>query len=142
MKPWIHCKSSVKKWGGTPDNYLPIHDFLDHSKGHLPDMRHRALLHSSFGIYIVERVFGTLIINSDNVEVSTRDVAEQHVLEDMRGFIPTVQDWLRDLPFTEWTGGRPARTRRIEFSATNDNNSSARSANDNAEASHGHNQAD
>lgn len=106
MKPYLHGKVSVKKWGGKEEDYQEIHDFLDSSKAHFPDMRHRALLHSSFGIYITERVFGINIINSDGNTVSVRDVAEQHVIDDM-GTIPTVQDYLKDLPFYDWLGGKP-----------------------------------
>ena len=83
---------------------MPIHDFFDSSKAHYPDMRHRALLHSSFGIYIVEQVFGTNIKNSDGKLVSVRDIGEQHVIDDM-GTIPTVQDYLQHLPMLPWLGG-------------------------------------
>lgn len=50
MKPYLHAKNSVKSFGGKLEDYLPIHDFLDESKAHFPDMRHRAMLHNSFGI--------------------------------------------------------------------------------------------
>ncbi len=114
MKPLIHAENSVKKWGGTVENYIPLHDFLDSSKAHLPDMRHRAILHSSFGIYIAERVFGTFIVNSDGHKISVRDVLEQHVLEDM-GTIPTVQDYLQHLPMLSWLGGAPRKKRLISW---------------------------
>ena len=110
MKPYLHAQVSVKKWGGVPSDYLPIHDFFDHSKAHFPDMRHRALLHSSFGIYIIERVFVTSITNSDGRLVQVRDIGEQHVIDDM-GKIPTVQDYLSGMPFYGWLGG-PRRTKR------------------------------
>jgi hypothetical protein len=110
MKPYLHAQVSVKKWGGVPGDYLPIHDFFDHSKAHFPDMRHRALLHSSFGIYIIERVFGTSITNSEGRLVQVRDIGEQHVIDDM-GRIPTVQDYLLGMPFYNWLGG-PKRTKR------------------------------
>ena len=48
MKPWIHAENSVKKFGGIPEDYLKIHDWFDQTKAHFPDMRHRAILHSSF----------------------------------------------------------------------------------------------
>lgn len=105
MKPWKHARISEKKFGGKAEDYLAIHDFFDSSKAHFPDMRHRALLHSSFGIFIVESVFGTNITNSDGKLVSVRDIGEQHVLDDM-GTIPTVQDYLQHLPMLEWLGGR------------------------------------
>ena len=110
MKPYEHGKISVRKWGGKTTDYQQIHDFLDSSKAHFPDMRHRALLHSSFGIYIAEKVFGINITNSEGREVSVRDIAEQHVIDDM-GRIPTVQDYLSEMPFYDWLGGRKKQKR-------------------------------
>lgn len=101
MKPLFHSKSSVRKWGGTVEDYLPIHDFMDSSKAALPDCRHRAILHSSFGIFVTEKVFGTYIVNSDGKDVSVRDIAEQHVLEDL-GTIPTVEKWFQGLKIEPW----------------------------------------
>ena len=100
MKPFNHAKSSASKWGGVPNDYQELHDFFDQTKAHLPDMRHRAVLHNSFGIYLLEQVFGTTITNSAGHQISVRDVGEQHVLEDL-GTIPTLQDCLRDLPFSK-----------------------------------------
>jgi hypothetical protein len=111
MKPYQHAKKSAAYFGGTPEDYMPIHDFLDSSKAHVPDMRHRAILHSSFGIFIAEKVFGTNIVNSDNRLVSVRDIAEKHVIEDM-GTIPTVQDYLKHLPMLDWLGGPARKSRR------------------------------
>lgn len=115
MKPYIHAQNSVSKFGGKIEDYLPIHDFFDSSKAHLPDMRHRAIFHSSFGIYIVERIFGTSIVNSDGKVVQVRDIGEQHVLEDMGGRIPTVQDYLSGMPFYEWLGGNKRTSRTIKM---------------------------
>ena len=112
MKPYIHAQNSVRAFGGKVEDYLPIHDFLDESKAHFPDMRHRALLHSSWGIYLAERVFGHAIKNGDGRLVQTRDIAEKHVIEDM-GRIPTVQDYLQGMPMYDWLGGpkrKPQRT--------------------------------
>lgn len=75
-------------------------------------MRHRTLLHSSFGIYIAERIFGTYIINSDGKKVQTRDIAEQHVLEDM-GQIPSVSDYLQHLPLLNWLGGKKRKLTKM-----------------------------
>ena len=104
MKPFKHAKGSVARWGGIPQDYLPLHDFIDQTKMAMPDLRHRAVLHNAFGCYLVERVFGHTIKNSDGREVSTRDVAEQHIIEDM-GFLPSLEDWLVDLPQAAWHGG-------------------------------------
>ena len=104
MKGFKHANGSVKRWGGRREDYLPIHDFIDSSKMAMPDMRHRAALHNAFGCFVVERVFGHTIINSDGKEVSTRDIAEAHVIEDM-GFLPSLEDWLDELPLSKWHGG-------------------------------------
>lgn len=104
MKPFIHAKISAKRFGGTPDDYIAIHDFIDSSKACIPDIRHRALLHSAFGCFLVEKVFGHTLQNAEGKEVSTRDVAEYHIQEDL-GFIPTVEDWLKELPIQLWMSG-------------------------------------
>ena len=103
-KPYVHSMNSVKKWGGTPEDYLPIHDMMDSSKAHIADMRHRLVFHSSFGIYIMEEIFGTFIVNSDDKKIQVRDIAEQHVLEDL-GYIPTLQDYIAKLPIETWMTG-------------------------------------
>ena len=114
MKPYLHGKVSAKKFGGKPEDYQEIHDFLDSSKACFPDMRHRAILHSSFGIFICEKVFGINIENSDGKLVSVRDVAEQHVIDDM-GFIPTVENYLKDMPMYSWLGGRRKRKTKLNI---------------------------
>lgn len=104
MKPFKHAKGSVARWGGRPEDYMAIHDFIDQTKVAMPDLRHRAVLHNAFGCYLVERVFGHTLTNSDGREVSTRDVAERHIIEDM-GFLPSLEDWLDELPQSDWHGG-------------------------------------
>lgn len=92
--PYHHSISSSKRWGGTPQDYQAIHDWIDSSKAHYADWRHRAVLHNSFGIYLAEQVFGTTITISTGKQVPVRLIAEQHVREDL-GRIPTVADWMR-----------------------------------------------
>lgn len=104
-KPWIHSVSSSKKWGGTPDDYLKVHNWFDQTKAHYPTNAHRAILHSSFGIFLCEQVFGVNITNSDNKLISVRDIGEQHILEDL-GFIPTVSDYLQHLDYQDWMHGK------------------------------------
>jgi hypothetical protein len=107
--PYHHALSSVKKWGGEVDDYLPIHDWFDGSKAHMADFRHRALRHHTEGIFMAEKIFGTVIINSDGRRVPVRYIGEQHITEDL-GRIPTVADWFRCIkPETEehrWMFGR------------------------------------
>lgn len=104
MKPYLHARNSARKFGGAPEDYLPIHDLIDESKAHHADMRHRALFHNSFGIYLCERLFGTFIVNSDLRKVQTRDIAEAHIIEDL-GRIPSVTDYLSGMPMYQWLGG-------------------------------------
>lgn len=102
--PIFHAESSVRHWGGKPEDYMPIHQWLDETKETFCDIRHRALRHHAQGIFEAERVFGTHIVNSDGKTVPVRYVAEQHVKEDCGGRIPSVQDWLRNIPLERWMG--------------------------------------
>lgn len=112
MKPLVHAQLSVKKYGGTLDDYLKIHEWFDQTKSHVPDMRHRAILHSSFGIYLCAQVFGDYFTNSDDRLIAVRDLGEEHVLQDM-DTIPTVQDYLDGMPIYNWLGGKVKTTRSI-----------------------------
>lgn len=100
--PYHHAVSSSKKFGGQPEEFLPIHAWFDQTKAHLPDVRHRAVLHSSLGIFLCEQVFGPTLKLSTGKRVPVRLIGEQHVMEDMGGVIPTVQDWLGELPLRPW----------------------------------------
>lgn len=114
MKPLVHATISAKKFGGLPEDYQEIHDFFDWPKIAYPHMKHRAILHNSFGIYMAERLFGTFIVNSDGDKVSVRDVAEQHVLDDL-GRIPTIQDWLEHLVLAEPWMRADKKTKFVKF---------------------------
>jgi hypothetical protein len=130
--PLTHAESSARRFGGVPEDYLPIHDLMDSSKSSFPDNRHRALTHNSWFIFIVERVFGHSIELTckdckgnpypveDGLELldhpcdacegkgvkgtaKVRYVCEQHILEDFGGkFIPTASDYLEGLEFQPW----------------------------------------
>lgn len=104
MKPHVHTKNSVNRFGGKPEDYQALHDWFDQPKAALPDVRHRAILHSAFGIFLLEQQFGKTITNSDGKVVSVRDIGEDHVVEDL-GFIPTVERWLQRLPLEAWMMG-------------------------------------
>lgn len=110
MKPWIHAISSAKKFGGIPEDYLPIHNLMDSSKGSIGDNRHRCLTHNSWFISAdgpLERIFGVNIKNSDGKLISVRDVGEQHILEDFgMKFIPTPQDYLQEMEIKSWMDGQ------------------------------------
>lgn len=108
MKPYLHALNSARRHGGQPADYLPIHDFLDSSKAATADGRHRAALHHAFGCFVVERVFGVTAVNSDGRTYSPRDVAEEHILEDL-GFIPSLEQWVRNIAPSGWMYGNGRR---------------------------------
>jgi hypothetical protein len=107
--PLYHAKSSVKKYGGVVEDYLPIHNWFDESKAFIADMRHRALRHHAEGIFMCEKIFGISITNSDGRVIPVRFIGEQHVMEDL-GRIPTVSDWLSEMPLKGWMGPRSQLT--------------------------------
>jgi hypothetical protein len=103
VKPYVHALSSAKQFGGKPEDYLEIHNFLDSSKSVIADNRHRALTHNAWFLSVVlERIFGVNITNSDGKLVSVRSIGEQHVGEDYGGFIPAAQDFLQEMEFKPW----------------------------------------
>ena len=100
----IHSKSSARKFGGIPEDYLTIHIKMDCSKAYFPSNVHRALTHHSFWIHeVMIPIFGYTFKNSDGKDVCVKDICEQHILEDfgMR-FIPTAQDYLENMDFKDW----------------------------------------
>lgn len=105
MKPLVHANNSVKRYGGVVEDYLPIHNWFDSTKAATANFYHRAILHNTFGIFLCEQLFGVYITNSDGKKISVRDIAEQHVQEDCRGKIPTIDDWLDGLPPKSWMIG-------------------------------------
>jgi hypothetical protein len=56
--PYHHALSSVKKWGGTVDDFMAVHAWFDQSKEITADFRHRALRHHAEGIFMAETIFG------------------------------------------------------------------------------------
>jgi len=108
----------VKKFGGITDDYIDIHNLLDSSKSVLSDNRHRALTHNSWFLNeVIERIFGYVILNSDGREISVKEIAEQHVLEDFNGrFIPSAQDYLQEIKYQPWMNGmgKPTSFKKIE----------------------------
>lgn len=100
--PYYHAESSARKFGGNPEDYLPIHNWFDATKESFADFRHRALRHHAEGIFEAERVFGVTITNSDDKKVPVRYIGEQHVLEDCGGRIPNLADWLSKIQPEIW----------------------------------------
>jgi hypothetical protein len=102
--PLIHSKSSVKRWGGKVEDYLPLHELLDSPKSTMNNNTSRMLTHNIWFCYhIIPKIFGYNIVNSDGKSVDTVDIAMLHISEDFRGKgIPTVQDYLQHLEVQPW----------------------------------------
>ena len=102
--PYHHALSSVKKWGGTVEDFLLLHNWFDvESKMITADFRHRALRHHAEGIVMLERMHGTTMTISTGRIVPVRLIGEQHVAEDL-GFIPSFVDWVRCIRPEPWMG--------------------------------------
>ena len=96
MTPYKHAQSSQAKWGGTPEDYIQLHDWFDETKAYTGDWTHRALRHHSAGVQWAIEKFGHTITNSRGQKIPTKILAEQHLMEDC-GFIPTPQQYLSPL---------------------------------------------
>jgi hypothetical protein len=103
--PYHHAISSVRKHGGSWEDYIHIHNWFDATKAWVGDIRHRAFRHHSEGIFQCESLFGitTPVQLSDGTikQVPTRVIAEQHVLEDC-GFIPSAKQYFDNFQPTTW----------------------------------------
>lgn len=95
MNAYIHAQISLKRRGGSIEDYLPIHEFIDCTKELCSDNRHR-ILHTMWGIRrVVVPIFGTNITNSDGKLINVKDLCEQdHILPDyQQRFIPNLADF-------------------------------------------------
>ena len=109
--PLQHAKSSVKKWGGVPEDYIDIHHWFDDTKSWIGNSMHRIFRHHCEGIFLCEKEFGKSFVNSDGKTVYTRYVGEQHVKEDCFGKIPSAKEWIDNMNSPkEWM----IRTLKIE----------------------------
>ena len=116
MNSWHHAKAAAKRWGGKPEDYAEIESFIDSSKQHLGDVRHRALYHHTAGVFLCRRIFGEVITvqreNGGIVEVPVRRIAEEHILEDL-GWIPSPNDYWAGMPIRPWMSGAKASDRPL-----------------------------
>lgn len=89
MKPIHHALVSARLFGGTPQDYVALHTAYDMSKAALPDMRHRAALHSvDHGAAVMGMAFPHQIAG-----VSLDKLCTQHVNDD-QGFDVKLDTWL------------------------------------------------
>ncbi len=93
----------MRIWGGTADEYMALHQWMDSSKAITADFRHWALRHHTEGIFLLETLYGVTLTLSTGRVVPVRLIGEQHVREDL-GFIPGFADWVRCIRPEPWTG--------------------------------------
>jgi hypothetical protein len=103
MNSWYHAVSASHKWGGAPEDYLPIEEFIDSSKQVIGDARHRSLYHHTLGVFLCEKIFGkTLTVGKNQVPV--RLIAERHIIEDL-GWLPSPKDYIDGMVLKPWMSG-------------------------------------
>ena len=105
MQSYKHAEASARHFGGKPEDYLPIHEYIDQFKDSFGDVRHRAFLHNTKGPWVCQDVFGRTITNSDGKKIIVRDIAENHITEDL-GCIPSPGDWAACMNCVTWMGGK------------------------------------
>lgn len=107
---WEHSLASARHFGGKPEDYIKIHEWIDSFKSAFGDVRHRAFLHHTKGPWMAQEVFGRTIWVYDEkkkkrVEVSVRDIAENHIVEDL-GWLPSPADWAECMNCLVWMSGK------------------------------------
>ncbi len=115
MNPYIHSEISVKKRGGSIDDYYPIHFFMDSTKELCSDNRHR-ILHNLWGVRrVIIPIFGNTIINEKGKKINVKDLCEQdHILPDFSNrFIPTLSDFVNE--FEELSADEIIQINRVYF---------------------------
>lgn len=118
MNSHYHAVSSARHWGGKPEDYIEIHNFIDSSKQVIGDVRHRSIYHHTLGTFLCEKIFGTTINvmskNGNIRQVPVREIAERHIIEDL-GWLPTPADYIKGMPVVGWMSG--AKTVTVPLSA-------------------------
>jgi len=116
MNSWYHAVSASHKWGGTPEDYLAIEEFIDSSKQVIGDARHRSLYHHTLGVFLCEKIFGTILeIRTEKTTsggstihttkgIPVRLIAERHIIEDL-GRLPSPKDYIDGMLLAAWMSG-------------------------------------
>jgi hypothetical protein len=93
MDPIQHSYISARKFGGEMRDYIEVHKFLDSSKLYFHHVKHRAVLHNTYGVELAVEIFGDSILNRNEKSVCVRDIAIAHLKEDLSGHVPTLNEW-------------------------------------------------
>lgn len=92
-------KESQSRWGGVPEDYLSIHEFLDER---YPRIANRLIPHHhSLGIFDCESIFGEVIHNSIGRPIPVRVIAEKHINDEL-GSIPPTLDLIQLIKPKPW----------------------------------------
>ncbi len=86
---------SARKRGGSPEDYYPIHSFLDSALEIVSDERHR-FMHTWWAVrYLVIPQYGFMILNSEGQIVNVKDICEEdHFLPNFgEKYIPNLLDF-------------------------------------------------
>lgn len=105
MNSYFHAVSSAKRFGGEPEEYLNIHEWIDGSKVSIGDPRHRALRHHTQGVWTCQEIFGRVLVLNTGRKVPVREIAERHIIEDL-GWLPSFTDYIENTPIERWMGGK------------------------------------
>jgi hypothetical protein len=98
--PYTHACASAERYGGQADDYLPIHNWIDASKAHYAEFRHRFLRHHEYGVREMAEQFGKFT-NSDGARVDSLDVGMDHLMDD-HGQHPDRHMWFEGYNLQPW----------------------------------------
>ncbi len=90
---------SAQRRGGSPEDYLAIHTFLDSAQEIVSDERHR-FMHTWWCVrYLVIPQFGFMIVNSEGQAVSVKHICEEdHFLPNYGDkYIPDLLDFAESI---------------------------------------------
>lgn len=107
INSWHHAQSAARKWGGVPEDYIEIEEFIDSSKKVIGDVRHRSLYHHTSGVWLCQELFGRtieVVRTNRTIQVPVRLIAERHVLEDL-GWLPSPKDYIDGMVIRPWMSG-------------------------------------
>lgn len=104
MNSWYHAVSASRKWGGEPEAYLAIEEFIDSSKKIVGDFRHRSMYHHTAGVWLCQELFGTTLMIAGRVRIPVRLIAERHIIEDL-GWLPSPADYIKNMEKVPWMSG-------------------------------------
>src|SRR5258708_4731399 len=92
-----HAVMAARKFGGVAEDYLLLETWMDFTKSHIVDCRHRLFLHNAWGLFVAERIHGATVTRaSDGKTLPLRPLLEDHILQDF-GKIPTLAQRLAQL---------------------------------------------